>query len=255
MTGLKKVLIVEDSNIVRLEVKRALRHFDVELLELNNAEDIFLFPKRYQKIDLILLDITLPGMDGLTALEKINENREWPYIPVIMLTGRADRRTVQRALKAGAVNYIRKPFSIGELLDRIERVLGPLNLKQTRDNSSELSLEDYLKGEIKRAKRGKYPVSLVEIKIHEELQSFANLVKLQELQKNVTEQLREVDTVFITETRNLMLILPFTDLQGREVVAEKICKLLQKQGCQNSTCTKATFPEDGAEAEVLLNKL
>jgi CheY-like chemotaxis protein len=61
MSQSKKVLIVEDSNIVRLEVKRTLEQFDVEILELNNAK-IFGIPKRYQKVDLILLDIILPGM-------------------------------------------------------------------------------------------------------------------------------------------------------------------------------------------------
>jgi len=255
MPGLKKILIVEDSNIVRLEVKRTLEPFNVEVLELNNAEDIFLFPKRYQKVDLILLDITLPGMDGLTALEKINENREWSYLPVIMLTGRADRHTVHRALKAGAVNYIRKPFTKKELLIRIERVLGTLNLKQTGSDSPGFTLEDYLNREIQRAKRGKYPVSLVEIKVAEKSRGVAGLDKLQELQKSVKEQLREVDTVFITETGNLMLILPFTDLQGREVVAKKIWEVIQGQGYADSICTKATFPEDGTEAEVLLNKM
>ena len=119
-----KVLIIEDSYIVRFEVKQALEPYGLEVLELDNAETFFRLPYHFKDSCLLLLDISLPGLDGLSTLERMRTNPEWANLPVIMLTGRADRHTVKRALQAGANDYIRKPFTSEELVKRIERILG-----------------------------------------------------------------------------------------------------------------------------------
>lgn len=119
----QRVLIVDDSSFIRLEVKRALYGLGMRVLELDNAEKLFLSPKRYQNLSLIILDIHLPGMDGLNALKKIKADAAWSRVPVIILTGRADRATVHEALRLGAIDYFRKPFSREELLKRVRNIL------------------------------------------------------------------------------------------------------------------------------------
>lgn len=118
-----KVLIIEDSYIVRLEVRQALEEYGIQVVELNNAEDFFNFSYRYHDLNLLLLDISLPGMDGLSALERIRACDEWLRLPVIMLTGRADKKTVEKAIIAGALDYIRKPFTSEILLEKVAQVL------------------------------------------------------------------------------------------------------------------------------------
>lgn len=121
---MQKILVIEDSNIIRMEVKLILEKHGFTVLELNNAEDLLKHIWRYYDVDLLILDITLPGMDGLTALQQLQHDQHFAYIPVIILTGLSDRDTVRRAIAAGAVNYIKKPFAREELLERVQHALG-----------------------------------------------------------------------------------------------------------------------------------
>ena len=70
--------------------------------------------------DLVLLDLGLPGMDGITVLEAL---RGWTQVPVIVLTARDEERSKVNALEAGADDYVTKPFGMAELVARIRAVL------------------------------------------------------------------------------------------------------------------------------------
>jgi len=72
------------------------------------------------KPDLVLLDITMPGMDGIAVLKRI---RELSSIPVIMVTGKRDIDTIQDTMELGADDYVRKPFRPSELVARIKSKL------------------------------------------------------------------------------------------------------------------------------------
>ena len=76
---------------------------------------------RRSKFDLILLDVNLPKVDGFAVLEKIREGA--PTQPIIMISARIDKDDVTRGLRLGADDYVRKPFSVEELVLRIENLL------------------------------------------------------------------------------------------------------------------------------------
>ncbi|MEW6662160.1 MAG: response regulator [Bacillota bacterium] len=252
----RKVLVIDDSSLVRLEVRRTLEKYGVEVLELNNAEDLFRYPWRYQGLNLLILDITLPGMDGISALEKIHITGTWPYLPVIMLTGRADRAVVTRALQAGAVDYIRKPFAREELLERVEGVLGPLvPPPENYQADSGANLEARVRSEISRAKRGDTPLSLLEINLPSELRRLSRLKELVELREQLQGLLREIDSVFLSKDRNLVVILPLTGSEGAAVVAERIRAKTAVFENQEAALSVATFPEDGGDEKELLQCL
>jgi two-component system, sensor histidine kinase and response regulator len=80
--------------------------------------------------DLILLDVSMPGMDGLEVCEKLKKDEITSDIPVIFLTARVDQQDVINGLEKGAVDYVTKPFNAKEL---IKRVFTHLELKYTRD--------------------------------------------------------------------------------------------------------------------------
>ena len=85
--------------------------------------------------DLILLDVLMPGMDGMEVCRRIRENPEWKDIPVIFLSAADDKDFVVRALEVGGVDYITKPFNHGELASRVRTHLA---LKNARDQLKQL---------------------------------------------------------------------------------------------------------------------
>ena len=86
--------------------------------------------------DLILLDVLMPGMDGFEVCRRIRENPEWKDIPIIFLSAADDKDLIVRALEAGGVDYVTKPFNHAEMLSRVRTHLA---LKMTRDRLKQLA--------------------------------------------------------------------------------------------------------------------
>ncbi len=78
-----------------------------------------------EKLDLILLDIMIPVIDGFQVLRKLKSQEETKNIPVIMLTARSQEKDIVDGIEAGAVDYVTKPFSSAELIARVNRALAP----------------------------------------------------------------------------------------------------------------------------------
>ena len=122
----KRVLLVDDEPRVRASLRTVLEP-TYEVLEAADAtEGLRIF--KHDTPDLVLLDVILPGTDGLSALQTMRtENRA---VPVIMLTGTKAVKTAVDAMKLGAADYLSKPFDVEELQIVIERTLGKQELEQ-----------------------------------------------------------------------------------------------------------------------------
>jgi two-component system phosphate regulon response regulator PhoB/two-component system alkaline phosphatase synthesis response regulator PhoP len=116
--------------------------------------------------DLVLLDLMLPGLDGLEACRIIKSNPTWERIPIVMLTARADIRDRVRGLDYGADDYITKPFDTSELLARIKAILRRSGWENTRNvlNITEDFCVDYNKYEA-TIKGQRADLTLTEFKI------------------------------------------------------------------------------------------
>lgn len=252
----KKVLVVANSYIVRIEVKKTLEQFGLEVLELDNAEDFFHFSGRYRDIILLILDISLPGMDGFTALEKIHTDRNWRHLPVIVLSTRADRATVARAARAGAAGYLLKPFTKEELIKRLEALLGPLiSFGESGEYYTWAELETLIHNEVERAIRGGSSLSLIEITIPGEIQYSSGWKSFRQLRDFLQKRLRKIDSVFLIDKSSLLVILPSTGAEGVKIVGQKIKKELLQRGIKEILWQAVTYPNDGTNAKTLLNKL
>lgn len=86
--------------------------------------------------DLILLDVIMPGLNGIETCERIKERPEWRDIPIIFLSASDDKSLIVRALETGGVDYVTKPFSRAELLSRVRT---HLTLKAARDQLKALA--------------------------------------------------------------------------------------------------------------------
>jgi two-component system sensor histidine kinase/response regulator len=89
--------------------------------------------------DLILLDLLMPGLDGLDLCRSIQENAAWAEIPIIFLSAADDKNLIVRALESGGVDYITKPFNKLELVSRVRT---QLMLKTTRDHLKKLAQDN-----------------------------------------------------------------------------------------------------------------
>jgi len=120
MTNERTILTVEDDAAIRRGVVDALRFVGFKVIEAGNG-DLGMEMATRQSYDLLLLDLVLPGKQGLEILRDVRRSR--PTQPVIILTARGDEHDRVEGLRLGADDYVVKPFSVKELLARIEAVL------------------------------------------------------------------------------------------------------------------------------------
>lgn len=119
---MKKIMLVEDSKNITLSVKICLEEEGYQVI---TAEDgIMALETVFQEIpDLILLDLLIPKMSGLLVLKAIRENPTTHDIPVMIVSAKSQEVDIQSAYKAGANDYLVKPFTPSILLSHIRRVL------------------------------------------------------------------------------------------------------------------------------------
>ena len=140
MDGMTTVLVVDDEPIVREVVVRYLEREGYTTLEAGDGEAARSLVEQ-QSPDLVVLDVMLPGVDGLELCRWIRSRTE---LPVIMLTARGDEADRIVGLELGADDYVTKPFSPRELAARVRTVLrraGPTLPEQERLSFGDLELE------------------------------------------------------------------------------------------------------------------
>lgn len=130
-TAKPHILVVEDERQISRFIELELRHEGYEVSTVANGIDALVFAREHRP-DLMVLDLMLPGIDGLEVCRRLRAGSNNPgdhYIPIIMVTAKDAVPDRVSGLKNGADDYLTKPFSIEELLARIEALLrrNPVN--------------------------------------------------------------------------------------------------------------------------------
>ncbi|HEX4179845.1 MAG TPA: response regulator [Caulobacteraceae bacterium] len=121
-----RVLIVDDQQTMRSLIRTGLQQLGFkDFAEASDGED-GLRAVLGRAPQLIISDFNMPKLDGLGLLRAVRSHPPISKVAFIMLTGRADRELVQRAVQFGVNNYLVKPFTVATLKEKIEAVLGPL---------------------------------------------------------------------------------------------------------------------------------
>ncbi len=117
--GRKSILVIDDD---QLTLKLIKAYLEIEGFDVITATDGVSGMKllRESKVDLVLLDVLMPGLDGYKVLQLI---REYGSVPVIMVTGITDKASTIKLLELGADDYVTKPFIEEELIARIQNKL------------------------------------------------------------------------------------------------------------------------------------
>jgi two-component system, OmpR family, alkaline phosphatase synthesis response regulator PhoP len=113
---MSRILVVEDDPGVREIVKIALEREGMAVEEVGDGESALRSFRSFRSFDLVLLDIMLPGIDGITVCQEI---RRMSNVPIVVLTVRDGETSVVVGLEVGADDYVTKPFSTAELVSRV----------------------------------------------------------------------------------------------------------------------------------------
>lgn len=119
MTDKKKILAVDDESDVLLILKTALLSEGYQVFTATNGPDAIVIASE-ENPDLIVLDMMMPEMNGFDTLRKIREEPRQASVPVIMLTGVADKERIREALDLGIEYYIVKPFEFHDLISKVK---------------------------------------------------------------------------------------------------------------------------------------
>src|SRR5690348_13120192 len=118
----KRILVVDDSSSVRTVARMALREKGYEVIEAENGQDGLKLLDA-ERIHLIISDVNMPMMDGITFLKEIKRHPNYKFTPVIMLTTEAGEDKKQEGRAAGAKAWITKPFQPQLLVDAVAKLM------------------------------------------------------------------------------------------------------------------------------------
>lgn len=131
------ILVVDDEKDLLDLIEYNLRKEGFDVLKAENGEEGIAMAKEHSP-DLVLLDIMMPKMDGLQAVEEMRKDAELKRIPIILLTARSDEKTEVEGLNKGSDDYITKPISTTKLISRIKAVLRRFDEKEETSNILEV---------------------------------------------------------------------------------------------------------------------
>lgn len=214
--------------------------------------DLAVVPRGY--IDLAIIELRLPDMDGLELLAWFKGQVNVGGVPVVIVSPHTDREQIIQVIESGGENIVAKPFASDVFLRRVNDILHQYQVvRQGEAGEVAWNVRDYLIRELKRAERSKRPLSLIIGRVEGGARDMATLMA------GLGRNLRGSDTLSRLGADLLMVVLPDTDEIGARVVEAKVWHAVSRAvadsplHAQLRLCTgAATYPEDGISVDTLL---
>ncbi len=121
----KTILIVDDSTSLRTVVKLALVRAGYDVLEAGDGQQALAQLEKISKVNLIVSDVNMPNMDGITFVTEVKKHARHKFTPVIMLTTEGQDAKKEQGRAAGAKAWVMKPFNPPQLLDAVSKLISP----------------------------------------------------------------------------------------------------------------------------------
>jgi two-component system nitrate/nitrite response regulator NarL len=117
------VIVADDHALIRELLERQLKELDadVRVYHAGTLQQVLEFARTAERLDLILLDLRMPGMNGFAGLQAVRQKR--PEVPVAILSGQIDPQTIREALQAGAAGYLPKTMRASGMLNALRLIL------------------------------------------------------------------------------------------------------------------------------------
>ncbi len=269
-----KILVVDDERDVRDLLYDVLSAEGFDVSTANDGTDAFeLFQK--ENFPIVITDIRMPKMDGITLLKKIKELS--PLTTVIIITAYPSIESVKEAIFAGAYDYIAKPFDVDSIKIVVQRAVERQYLieeAKQKEFYKDLSIRDGLTGlfnyryfkeilqrEIEKSKRYGHPFSLIMFDIDDFKKfndNFGHLEGdriLKKFSHLISNSVRKIDMVFRYGGEEFFVLLPELPKERAKKVAERLKKLVKENLPITVSAGISGFPEDGEEVEALIKKV
>ncbi len=245
-----RVLIADDDRLTRELVAQLLRAQGMQVEVVENGK-LAVDRVGLGGIDLVLLDIVMPGLSGIDCCRLIKTMTAETFLPVMLVTAKSDTESRVEGLRIGADDYVCKPFDERELLARVN---GMLRIKRLHDHVQEsrarleqLAVMDELTGlynyrylhtrlgeEFKRAERYRDPLACAMVDI-DHFKQFNDThghdvgdAVLREVANRLKAGLREIDVVARYGGEEFLLVLPSTHFAGALTVADRIWRAVSQ---------------------------
>jgi two-component system, cell cycle response regulator len=240
------VLVVDDSPAAQQGLAEVLGRAGLQVRAVLDGPEA-LRAASAGPVDVVVLDLGLPGMDGLQVLRMLRASERLRHVPVLVLTAREDRETRVAALRLGADDFLTKPWDAEALLARVERCsetkrridaltaqASELQKLSTTDGLTQVHNHRYfqerLRDEFRRAQRYGDPLSLILVDldhfkaVNDRHGHLAGDVVLREVAAALRHSVRDTDLLARYGGEEFAVLLPRTSVGGSLTVAERICR-------------------------------
>lgn len=245
-----KVLIIDDDYdfVSMLQLMLSLNHFDI--VTANSGDEGLRKIAENSDIDVVILDVMMPGMSGFDVCKEIRKSRESTKLPVILLTAKGEKDDIIEGINCGANDYITKPFESEILVAKINSLIKLKELQDELEKKNQLlenlAITDGLTGvynyrffhqklkeEFERAKRYETPLACIMMdidffkNINDKYGHMVGDLVLKELAVIITENIRKNDVFARYGGEEFVLLLPHTSENGAFNEAERIRKAVE----------------------------
>lgn len=252
------IIVLENKSYVRQGIIKGLNSLDINIIEVSNYIELFneLYKSKHN-VDLILMGTNLGAENAFEIMDKLRKKDI--NIPTILLSADKKRSTIIRGIMAGAVDYILIPCSDELLISRIEKHLNLEKEENIEAKSLNINFKDYLTGELRKAAKGKYPVSILMILLDSDNKDIA-FDDLNIIYKELKNLFWETDLFIKFGLKSFIGVFPFADQKNVSVIKEKINNLfvelkISKEYSLKVESTSVTYPVDGSNMDELIEKL
>jgi len=273
------ILIVDDSEVSRSSIRRALEYAGLEVQVLEASDGAEALPVALSgRVDIVVSDVVMPKLDGIELLRAIRAQRDAESLPVILVTSLGDGDTRSQSFEAGASDYINKPFSPAELVNRVQVQLRLLRLQEELRRSSEryrvLGSHDELTGlanrrhffelarrEMARSRRHRFSMSvaIADIDSFREVNTRVGYLVgdaiITEIGMVLGKHLRTTDVLSRLGGEKFAALLPQTDTSDARAVSDRMVQAVHAHAFPNHatggltlSVGAATYPSGGLES-------
>ncbi|MCX8130745.1 MAG: response regulator [Clostridia bacterium] len=265
------ILSVDEFGTTRIELSNMLRNLDVSII--NVKDEIEMINTLHEKktiFNAVAWTINSIDMKDFEAIKRLKSKEAYKSIPVIIVSKFTDKKYIIKAIESGAVEYVAKPYDEETVLKKICKILGvPFEKTKSKKIDEDIvtyNFSEMFNREIKAASRGGYPLTVTMASIvplaagsadQENVDGIISLVN-----RVIKTKLRETDTSFHYGINNLILLLPFADKSGSEIIKKKLKAIFashsmirQRNNGYELVVASVTFPDDGKIKGKLLERL